>query len=586
MPTIHLIDPSLSYVGDHHFDFASHVMGVAEDRGFQVRLATNRKFRDLAAVPEGWTVHPCFRHHAYNRHSLHHGGEKLLARLGCLAPKRSLKSLLATPARLASNAWYRRRRDVRLERFAAELSAYWQSVSPQPGDQMILPTVSEFEVISLARALPKLSGADAVDWHLLFHFNILEGPETELPSQRSLFDWMAATMGDACRRLANHSLKFYTSNETLQRQYEMLGVAPFQALAYPMNPELAPSSRTTGDGPKRILMGGGIRREKGQSRLDRIAADLWTDCLDRGDAQFVVQSGKLGFSVALPAQPAANVDPVVYPPHPLPMEGYRDLIAGAHIGLFLHDRRRYYARRSGVLTDYLCTGLPVIVPAGCWLSEQVQPSIDDRARQILARHPKRDVVPQEWVLPAGSDRLECGGSASPATRTLPIAGDADVAAVTFDWPICGIGTYVAVELAAFDDAGECLSVQRSCGSRPKDSDEAIALFKIPRTTKSIRLTWKNAFDDAKLLIRPREVATFSAEGELLPLGSFGLIAADDEQIGRLVREMLANYDHYRGEAVAFADEWRRRHHPARTLEQFLASATKLPRQAEPVRRAA
>jgi hypothetical protein len=141
-----------------------------------------------------------------------------------------------------------------------------------------------------------------------------------------------------------------------------------------------------------------------------------------------------------------------------------------------------------------------------------------------------------------------------------------------------------VELAAFDDAGDCLSVQRSCGSRPKDSDEAIALFKIPRTTKSIRLTWKNAFDDAKLLIRPREVSTFSAEGELLPLGSFGLIAADDEQIGRLVREMLANYDHYRGEAVAFAEEWRRRHHPERTLEQFLASATELPRQG--VRRAA
>ncbi|HEV7280697.1 MAG TPA: hypothetical protein VGN57_10890 [Pirellulaceae bacterium] len=586
MPTIHLIDPSLSYVGDHHFDFASHVMGVAAEQGFQIRLATNRKFRDLAAVPQGWTVHPCFRHHAYNRHSLHHGGEKLLARLGCLKPKRSLQSLLTTPARLASNAWYRRRRDVRLDRFASELAAYWQSVSPQPGDQMILPTVSEFEVISLSRALPKLAGAERVDWHLLFHFNILEGPETELPSQRPLFDWMAATMGDACRTLRSHSLNFYTSNETLQRQYEMLGVGSFKALAYPMNPELAPPRQTENAGPKRILMGGGIRREKGQSRLDRIAADLWTGCLDQGAAQLVVQSGKLGFSVALPAQPAADVEPVVYPPHPLPMEGYRDLIAGAHVGLFLHDRRRYYARRSGVLTDYLCTGLPVIVPAGCWLSEQVQPSVDATARQILARHPQRNLVPQEWLTPSGSDRLECGGSASPATRTLPVAGGDDLAAVTFDWPTCETGTYVTVELAAFDESGRSLTVQRSCGSRPNDSGEAIALFEIPLATKSVRLTWKNAFDDARLLIRPREVSTFSSEGEAPPLGSFGLIAADDEQIGRLVRQMLAHHDHYRREAVAFADEWRRRHHPARTLEQFLASAKKLPRQTTPLRRAA
>src|SRR5205085_10195561 len=63
--------------------------------------------------------------------------------------------------------------------------------------------------------------------------------------------------------------------------------------------------------------------------------------------------------------------PVIYHPHPLSTEAYNELIEKAHIGLLLHDAHSYYSRLSAVFQEYVCSGIPVIVPAGCWLGDQI-----------------------------------------------------------------------------------------------------------------------------------------------------------------------------------------------------------------------
>src|SRR5207248_2436510 len=95
--------------------------------------------------------------------------------------------------------------------------------------------------------------------------------------------------------------------------------------------------------------------------------------------------------------------PVVYHPHPLSTEAYNDLIRGAEIGLLLHDAHSYYARLSAVFQEYVCAGIPVIVPAGCWLGEQIA---EDNFCYVerVARERHSQVVahgPIEWTT-AGS----------------------------------------------------------------------------------------------------------------------------------------------------------------------------------------
>ena len=43
----------------------------------------------------------------------------------------------------------------------------------------------------------------------------------------------------------------------------------------------------------------------------------------------------------------------------------------ADVGLFLYNPQRYVARCSGVLLELLIRGVPVVVPQGCWLSDQL-----------------------------------------------------------------------------------------------------------------------------------------------------------------------------------------------------------------------
>ncbi len=77
--------------------------------------------------------------------------------------------------------------------------------------------------------------------------------------------------------------------------------------------------------------------------------------------------------------------PVVYAPFPLDLERYAELVRSSDIGLLLYDSTRYYARCSGVLLEMLSAGVPVIVPGGCWLSEQIHDENQRHLRDIAAR---------------------------------------------------------------------------------------------------------------------------------------------------------------------------------------------------------
>src|SRR5207247_7265572 len=90
--------------------------------------------------------------------------------------------------------------------------------------------------------------------------------------------------------------------------------------------------------------------------------------------------------------------PVLYHPHPLSTEAYNDLIRGAHVGLLLHDAHSYYARLSAVFQEYVCAGIPVIVPAGCWLGNQIADENGQYIERVLRDRQSQTVVQEaiEW----------------------------------------------------------------------------------------------------------------------------------------------------------------------------------------------
>src|SRR5207253_1127145 len=90
--------------------------------------------------------------------------------------------------------------------------------------------------------------------------------------------------------------------------------------------------------------------------------------------QILVQRADAEWAVPLPEDASAcspPAMPIAYHPHPLSTEAYNHLIQHADVGLLLHDAHSYYSRLSAVFQEYRCVGVPVIVPAGCWIGDQI-----------------------------------------------------------------------------------------------------------------------------------------------------------------------------------------------------------------------
>ena len=65
---------------------------------------------------------------------------------------------------------------------------------------------------------------------------------------------------------------------------------------------------------------------------------------------------------------------------------YHAWLDTADVGLFLYDPHRYVARCSGVLLEMFARGVPVIVPDGCWLADQVRAAGGHRSIGYIYQH--------------------------------------------------------------------------------------------------------------------------------------------------------------------------------------------------------
>lgn len=539
-----LIDHSMRDLGGHYYTYASCVLPAAERAGFQPVLAMHREFRDLPALPPSWQSYPVFRNKSYSQRYVEAG---------------SANGTLGGWWSRTRSKWHARERTRLAESFAEDCATLWSKVTLEPGDQVFFASASEIDLEGLAIFLQDAPAKyRQIHWHLQIHLGIFEGRDPDYADQSARRDFMRGIFLHALKRIPEHYIHFYCTTRELTAQYEYLDVAPFHTLPYPVHPLfLLPSAPKTSSDSVRIACLGHSRREKGYRELPIVVRKLWNDYLSKGRAQLVMQTRRRDLRRALDSTvndlgTHSATPPIVYAPFPLDLERYAELVRTSDIGLLLYDSTRYYARCSGVLLEMLSAGVPVIVPGGCWLSEQIHDENHRHLREIAAGVTSLKQLGQEAFI--WQNRIDTHAAISftdtGASCEFDLVAGARSLLLGFRWLEPSTrGTYAQLELEQFDEQRALLTSFAAIVGPGSDPSAVYSLFHLHENARRARLKWRNAWDDGPITVDSIECRWYA---EHHPAGSVGLTAANMDQSGELLGDVLLHMEHYRSRSAAFA----------------------------------
>jgi hypothetical protein len=560
MPKFVLIDHSLKDIGGHHYSYAREFLAAARRAGFEPVLAANRRFRDGGAFAGGSLVLPVFRNESYS---------PLTFDMQAYRP--GVQRAGRRPGLAAAWRTYRRSRLARA--FENDCRALFARLGLGPGDHVFLATASELDLAGLAAYLRSARPDPRIDWHVQFHFGIFQGRDPDYPAQSAAEEAVREIFRTALAGLAGLRLHYYCTTEPLRAQYQRLAVAPFQTLPYPVNSDLRasvlPTASARSTGPIRIACLGHSRREKGLGALTDVITSLWNAYLRDGRAQLLVQTSRRRPRRALTACVAAlgahgmNA-PLAFAPFPLDLAGYAALVQNAGIGLLLYDSARYYARCSGVLLELLCAGVPVIVPAGCWLAEQIAESNQSHLDALAAGAARAQRSPEP-------QRLQFGAEAA----TLECQLEAPCALLLVRFRVTeggGSGRYLRLELSQRDASGAPLRAEALASTIVGIRAHGLtgAAFVLDPRARALQLRACNAWHAERTTLAQIECLTHS--GPAPPLAAVGLAVHEPAQAAAALEEVLQHYAHYRRGAAALGARCADYHNADRLVAQLTGAA--------------
>ncbi len=535
MPKFVLIDHSLRDLGGHHYPYASSVLAAAQHAGWHPVLVTHRHFSQQSALPSDWRVHALYGHKSYSRYTLDTQAQ---------LTAKPLNSRRGAVERLRQ--WWATRARKRLAvGFARDTGRLFELESMAPGDQIFFATTSELDLAGLTTFLGRHAVGLDCDWHLQFHFGVFRGREPDYAEQEAAAEIMRHSFIQALSQSGRQPLHFYCTTEQLTAQYLRLGVAPFSTLPYPVHELFRPRALAAAAGaPLRIACLGHSRREKGYGQLPAIIRSLWTDWLGPGRAQLVLQSRHRGLRRtlsklidSLPARPSDAPSVLDFAGFPLPLAGYAQLLCSADIGLMLYDSTRYYARCSGVLLEMLCAGVPVLVPAGGWLADQIEPANQRYLDKVAQNAP--------------------GSSPCPADGSIAVPNGEQSLMISCHWrPDARSGEYLRLDFGFQDLHGAALGTAVAIvGPRVPDAPVR-TLLRLPDRCARVRLSLTNAWQQQAI---PVTRVNWTLMAEALPMGALGLTIAASSEVPRLLQDVLEHHAHYRGSARAHSEDCRAAH---------------------------
>lgn len=586
MPRFVLIEHSLESVGTHCYENAVRVLNAAERAGYEPVLATHQSFRAHSLLPDHWQVLPLFRYTFLGKYSLFPGSfsraadssaqvdelvKDLTATRGCASGgSRSNRRRSRHSTGTIAGPWARLRftlgRRRRARAFSRACADLFRSVPLEAGDHVFLPTMFDLDVMGLADWLRSQPRTRLPVWHLYFHTNFLWGRPPHYADQEFAQLAMRRALISLQSTMVTHDVRCYTTTHELAAQYNRLGLMDFQTLAYPVE-SVHPCGSSGSDElrfsppaePLRIVCAGHLRPEKGAPILKALIDDLWDEFLASGRVQLQIQARDpsavpehTGARAARTSDAGGSVEPIVCVQHPLPTPEYLEFLRRAHIGWLPYDSEAYYARLSSVFVELLAAGKPVLVPAACWMAEQV----------AIQNYEHLDRLSTQLPLVARR-KIENGTSVSIFDRPE----GASELLVRFDWSgAAQPGEYVRWRCEQLDrDSHAVIESTATVGQRGTQS--VPVLFHLDREPR-IRVSYEDAFGTQNLPLENIELRLLGSLGTRSPAGSIGLIFDEGRMLPQLLRELVAHYAHYRDRAEAHAVGWRQRHDVATLIRRL------------------
>jgi glycosyltransferase involved in cell wall biosynthesis len=354
-----IVDPSLVDVAGHHFEYDRATSEAASRKGMEVVVAANRKA--FARVRSSMDVLPVFRMGMYDRR-IH------AERFSSLTKK--LNTILFIGLFLLD--WRKMRR----------LTAV------TPATLVFFPTCAEGTVFGLLLWLAVRARENRPKVVCLFRYD-----------PRFLMGFVTRFMR---RFVEQGALVLVTDSELLSQDYERMTGVKFDVVPIPHVPVISsgrvgPAPR--GEAPKFVYLGD-ARIDKGLHILLG-AIELLGNEIGQGKLEFIIQSAMF--------RPVDGIEDVVRRLNeigertpggvvligkPLESKEYYELLESAGAVVVPYLMETYRSRTSGVLTEALGAGKPVIVTENTWMAAQVSKygagatfrsgSPEDLAKAILA----------------------------------------------------------------------------------------------------------------------------------------------------------------------------------------------------------
>lgn len=460
------------------------------------------------------------------------------------------------------------------------------------GDIVFIPTVNFTElrgVVECVKANPRLS---EVSWHFVLRRDLFHGNPPDFRDQLYTVHPEKLAIMSALQVIPPDRLFLYTDTEPLTEQYNLLNAHAFQTLPIPIEPlyrtEVGEAGLEKGP-PLNVVYAGDARAEKGYQHIPDLVKAVRKDLVDTGLVRFRLQSN---INMSPPEPEIATARNALLQmagtgielyPTTLSEEDYKDLVTSTDIMLVLYDRPSYLARSSGIFTEALGAGIPVLTPAASWMAAEMGLLSAEYHADLQRRVPvveRRSAGQLTWGIFGGGVDLPApaatinpvvrlSGNNTLYSRVRPPFG-ADHMLLRFHLEEGRFGDYVSL-IADCLDINNAVIVSRSTVVGGLRGMEVTTLIRIEPGTSAIWIGLRGAYTTQQIPLHGLELVFLNCGGAV-PLEAGGRTYHDVKEIPDLLRDLVFQHDAYRAQLEPISVRWTDRHSTVRLVEQLHANA--------------
>ncbi len=374
-PRLIIADDNIRDIGGHFFELATLLLRGGTQLGYQGILATNQSFNEQQAVDPSITLLPTFQTRRLVHWSMGVDGNSKWQR-DIAGNQIGGPHLQKQWSNLKDRLRPKKCPQTMLAQWSDDLAGLINKAKPTPNDTLLINTGDDFALLALAAAMQKVE-TPPLRIDVIFHFALYESAQTDRKERlREIGRQLRASL----KSLSKHDIHLHATTRKLASQLRETECGHhITAVPYPTRPRKVCVGRPTE--PYKAVLAGLPRAEKGRAAIVDLLSAIEGTHLKNGRYQVSMQMPAQRWQSMIPptlhrtytrAVEGSTKEPLEVMTSNLTTEQYHQWLDTADIGLFLYDADRYVARCSGVLLEMMIRGVPVIVPDGCWLADQVR----------------------------------------------------------------------------------------------------------------------------------------------------------------------------------------------------------------------